>query len=462
MRLSIRHKLFLTLLAASALVVAAMYGFMHWSLQHGFVTLLEGRQQARVERLAERLAALHGDSRGWQALREDPRIWRHLLMENSPANWQPGMGRGHGPGWGRGFEASMVLLDADKQWLAGRPADLGTLKLTPIRRDGVLIGYLGSLPGKALAELVDVRFMETQRRAFLWIALLVGLVAVILSWPLSNTLVRPVRRLAEASRALAAGRFATRVTSLGRDELGDLGRDFNAMAQTLERTEAARRQWMADISHELRTPLAILRAELEALQDGVRPLDAAAVSALQGDVERLGRLVEDLYQLSMTDLGAMSYHPRAVDPVALLSDDIESQRGEFERKGLGIELIEAPSRGVTMHADPDRLSQLFRNLIHNSLRYTDAGGRLDVRAHAEAASLRVDFCDSAPGVPHEALPKLFERFYRVEASRSREYGGAGLGLAICRNIVEAHGGSIEASASPIGGVCIQVQLPLSP
>lgn len=462
MRLSIRHKLFLTLLAASALVVAAMYGFMHWSLQHGFVTLLEGRQQARVERLAERLAEIYGESREWQALREDPRLWRHLLMDDAPPNWRPGMGRGHGFGKGHGFESGLVLLDANKQLLAGRSAEPGTLKLTPIRRDGVLVGYLGSLPGKALAEMVDIRFIESQRRAFLWIALMVGLVAVVLSWPLAHALVSPVRRLADASRALAAGRFDTRVATPGRDELGDLGRDFNAMAQTLERTETARRQWMADISHELRTPLAILRAELEAIQDGVRPLDATVVTTLQGDVERLGRLVDDLYQLSMTDLGAMSYHPRPVDPVALLRDDIEAMRGEYERKGIGIELMEAPPRDITLRADPDRLSQLFRNLLNNSLRYTDAGGRLEVRALLEAECLRVDFCDSAPGVPHAAMPRLFERFFRVEASRSREYGGAGLGLAICRNIVEAHGGGIVATASPLGGVCIQVHLPLMP
>jgi two-component system sensor histidine kinase BaeS len=218
---------------------------------------------------------------------------------------------------------------------------------------------------------------------------------------------------------------------------------------------------LADISHELRTPLSLLRAELEALQDGVRPMGPAVVSSLQADVERLSRLVEDLYQLSMTDLGALSYHKRPVDPIALLRDDIESVAGEFARQGLSLELKSVPQADVTLFADPDRLSQLFRNLMQNSLRYTDRGGRLEMVAGREAGWLTLDFDDSAPSVPAEALPQLFERFYRVEGSRNRALGGAGLGLAICRNIVEAHGGRIEAGMSPLGGLRIHVELPLT-
>jgi len=462
MRLSIRHKLFLTLLAAAALVVLAMYGFMHWSFQHGFVAFLEGRQQARIERLVERLAELHEESGDWRAVRDDPRFWRSLLIEDAMEHAPPGMARGHGVGHGRPLDGGYVLFDADRQRLAGRPIDAAVLRLNVIRSNGVVVGYLGTLPGRSLREVVDIRFLESQRRAFLVIALIVALVAIALSWPLANALVRPVRRLADGARALAAGRFETRVAAPGSDELGDLGRDFNLLAQTLERTDSARRQWMADISHELRTPLAVLRAELEALQDGVRPLDGASVGNLQTDVERLGRLVEDLYQLSMTDLGAMSYHPRPVDPTALLADDVEALRDAFERQGLDLSFTTAIGRPVTLMADPDRLSQLFRNLLSNSLRYTDAGGRLVVRTDMEGGRWRAEFCDSAPGVPEASLPRLFERFYRVEASRSRAHGGAGLGLAICRNIVAAHAGRIEAVPSPLGGLCVRVDLPVAP
>jgi two-component system sensor histidine kinase BaeS len=466
-RLSIRHKLFLTLLLATTLVVAAMYGFMHWSFQHGFVNFLETRQHERVEQMSEQLAEIYVAEGGWEGLRQDRRRWLLLMAENRGMHGM-GMGPGHGMGLGPGHgpgggplsgEGGIVLLDADKSVLIGGAVDVTKLDLSPISINGRAVGYLGHMPNKAMSDLVDIRFVEAQRRAFVWIALLVGVLAVALSWPLANALVRPLQRVTAAARSLAAGHLQVRVPVQSNDELGDLARDFNDMAQTLERTEMARRQWMADISHELRTPLSVLRAELEALQDGVRPMAQSTVSSLQSDVERLNRLVEDLYQLSMTDLGAMSYHKRPVDPVALLRDDVESTAGEFERKGMELSVRDELGHAVTLHADPDRLSQLFRNLMQNSLRYTDAGGKLVIVAGRKDGMLTLDFCDSAPGVNEETRPLLFERFYRVESSRNRAHGGAGLGLAICRNIVEAHGGRIEARPSPLGGLCLHVELP---
>jgi two-component system sensor histidine kinase BaeS len=460
-RLSIRHKLFLTLLVAATLVVGVMYGFMRWSFQNRFVGFLENRQHERVERMAEQLAGIYMAEGGWENLRHDPLRWRFLSSEGHGGPGL-GMGLGHGMGMGPGpRQGGPVLLDADKTVLIGRPVDPRRLDLSPIRAAGRIVGYVGHPAGSALSDLVDTRFAEAQRRSFVWIALLVGVVAVVLSWPLANALVKPLRRVTEATRSLAAGRFQVRVPVRSNDELGDLARDFNDMAQTLERTESARRQWMADISHELRTPLALLRAELEAMQDGVRPLEQAAVAALLADVMRLSRMVDDLYQLSMTDLGAMSYHKRPVDPVGLIEDDMESIAGEFERKGLGLEVRNTLGQPVILHADPDRLSQLFRNLMQNSLRYSDRGGRLEIEAGRTGGFLTLDFCDTAPGVPGDALPKLFERFYRVDASRNPAHGGAGLGLAICRNIVEAHDGRIEARPSPLGGLCVHIELPIA-
>ena len=451
MRFSIRFKLFLALLLANLLVVALMVGFMQRSLDKGFVGFVEGRQQARAERLVEFLADLYVTEQGWQGLRDDRRRWRRLLHMADEGH----EGRGSGP-----FDGGWVLLDAGRQLLAGPPIPPERLSLTPIRVEDAVIGYLGRATGRPLREWVDLRFMEQQRRAFVVIALAASLLAAGLSWPLAHVLVKPVQRLAEGARALAAGRLATRVAEGGRDELGDLARDFNHLAHTLERNEAARRHWMADIAHELRTPLAVLRAELEALQDGVRPLGPEAVASLAADVERLGRLVEDLHQLSMSDLGALDYRKREVNALALLRDDVEALAGEFERRGLAIEMSD-PGTPVPLQADPDRLSQLFRNLLQNSLRYTDAGGRLVISVERRAEAVVFRFDDSAPGVPVDALDRLFERFYRVEGSRNRAHGGAGLGLAICRNIVEAHGGQIKAAASPQGGLRIDVTLPVT-
>ncbi|MEW6677798.1 MAG: ATP-binding protein [Pseudomonadota bacterium] len=464
MRLSIRFKLFLALLVAVTLVIAAMYGFMRWSFQQGFATFLDSRQQARVDRVVAQLAEIHAEEQGWAGLYQDRRRWRWLTAEGHggfpPGRAIPGRDAEEDRFHPRLREPGLVLLDAKGQVVVGRMREGESLRRTPIKQAGQVVGYVGYRPGPPVLDRVDAQFRESQRRAFLIIALLVGSLAVALAWPLANTLIRPLQRVTEATRHLAAGRFSTRVPDGRQDELGDLARNFNDMAQALERTDGARRQWMADISHELRTPLAVLRAELEALQDGVRPLDQTGVAALQGDVDHLGRLVDDLYQLSMSDLGALSYHKRPVDPIALLEDDVDALAGEFTRHHLGLVLQPGSGAGVTIHGDPDRLSQLFRNLLQNSLRYTDGGGRLEIRATRQAGWLHLDFCDTVPGVPAEALPRLFERFYRVEASRNRASGGAGLGLAICRNIVEAHGGRIEARPSDLGGVCIHLELPL--
>ena len=271
-----------------------------------------------------------------------------------------------------------------------------------------------------------------------------------------------LQRIAGGARALAEGRYATRVPVDSADELGRLATDFNELAAALERTEQSRRQWVADISHELRTPIAVLRAEVEALQDGVRALDAQALDVLHADVLRLGRLVDDLYLLARSDLGALSYHKADLDPVSLLEDDLAAMGNEFRQRRIEVALERGAGLPCRVHADADRLSQLFRNLLTNAVRYTDAGGRLVVRAAREGGRVRLDFEDSEPGVPDADLPRLFERFHRVERSRSREHGGAGLGLAICRSIAEAHGGTLEARASRFGGLCIRLELPALP
>ncbi|MFZ1576681.1 MAG: ATP-binding protein, partial [Chromatiaceae bacterium] len=271
---------------------------------------------------------------------------------------------------------------------------------------------------------------------------------------------QPVRGFQDTARRLASGDYGARAERQGDDELGRLGRDLNALAQTLEANEQARRRWMADISHELRTPLALLRAEIEAAQDGVRPLGARTLEALHGDTLRLGRLVDDLHELSMTDLGALSYRKADTDIVEILATDLDAFRPRFAAAGLALNLHNPLAETPVLWADGHRLSQLFRNLLHNSLQYTDAGGELRILLDQAPGYFLIDFQDTAPGVPEAALGHLFDRLYRVEASRGRHSGGAGLGLAIAHNIAEAHGGDIAALPSPLGGLWIRLRLPL--
>lgn len=219
-----------------------------------------------------------------------------------------------------------------------------------------------------------------------------------------------------------------------------------------------RRDLMADISHELRTPLAVLRGELEAIQDGVRRFTPESIPSLQAEVATLTKLVDDLHQLSMSDEGRWPTRK----PHWISSPCWKWRRALFRERFASRQLsiqVSLPEQAM-IFGDRDRLMQLFNNLLENSLRYTDSGGSLHITARRSGRMLVIDFADSAPGVSDEQLARLCERFYRAEGSRNRASGGSGLGLAICLNIVAAHGGTLRADHSPFGGVSIKVELPL--
>ncbi|MGB5736410.1 MAG: ATP-binding protein [Thiohalocapsa sp.] len=505
MRLSLRAKLFLTLLLTGIVIVVGTHAFVHWSFQRGLEEMAAERRQQRLERIGERLVAVYEGDGGWQQLRTDRRLWLSTLfgrggrdeprpsdrgqepLPDEPARQRPRRPM-HWPHWLRGrqdapgvwpptralehandgddpgrpppLELRVMLLDADGGIVYGRPELLNrSSQRYPLLLDDRAIGSLAVLPGASVTELADLRFRERQRGHLWLIAVGMAVLSALIAVPLSALLTRPVRAFQRTMRRLADGDYAARVTVTGRDELGQLGHDVNALAEALERTEQTRRRWVADISHELRTPVSLLRADIEAMQDGVRPLDQNTLTSLHGDTQRLARLVDDLYELSMTDLGALSYRKQNVELADLLTRELDAFRDQFHTAGLELSLETGAQAPALLDADEQRLSQLFRNLLRNSLRYTDRGGKLRVTLSQEANTLVVDFDDTAPGVPADALPRLFERLYRVDGSRSRATGGAGLGLAIARNIVEAHGGNIEAQPSALGGLRIRIRLP---
>jgi len=286
------------------------------------------------------------------------------------------------------------------------------------------------------------------------------LVVMFFSYPLARKLVKPVKAIAAATHEIASGRSATRIPVTSSDELGQLARDFNEMALMLEKHEMERRQWVADISHELRTPIAILRGEIEALLDGIRTITPETVRSLHGEVLRLNRLVEDLYQLSLSDIGALTYWKEDLDLAEVLTSSLEAYRSEFGHKSIALK-ANFPEQDITVFGDRERLAQLFTNLFENSLRYTDKGGELAVSLARTNDHAVIEIQDTKPGVPEENLKRLFDRLYRVEGSRNRTSGGAGLGLAICKNIVDAHEGIIFAHNSRLGGLLIKVTLPVS-
>ena len=213
------------------------------------------------------------------------------------------------------------------------------------------------------------------------------------------------------------------------------------------------------MAHELRTPLSIIRGELEAVSDGVRPLDETSLASIREEVNHLNTLVDDLHHLALSDSGALAYHMNPVNLAALLQTSLDSVLHRAEEKGIEVQL-HLPEEPVMVSGDDQRLRQLFRILLDNAVLYTDAPGSIEVSLGAEGKEIGLQISDSPPGVPEAECEQLFDRLYRRESSRNRNSGGSGLGLAIARNIAIAHGGSINAGPSQLGGLSVQLKMPV--
>jgi two-component system sensor histidine kinase BaeS len=227
----------------------------------------------------------------------------------------------------------------------------------------------------------------------------------------------------------------------------------------LDDAERSRKQWVADTSHELRTPLSVLRAQLEALHDGVRPATSEHLALLLRQVQSLSQLVDDLYALACADSARLPYAMGSLAVWSVVDETWRSFAERFRTQALATSIAAPPGRPM-MRGDGDRLRQVLGNLLENSVRYTEAGGRVELAGGTDGGQLRICLDDSAPGVPEPLLDRLGERFFRAEPSRSRAFGGAGLGLAMSRQIVEAHGGQMAFSGSPLGGLRVTIALPL--
>jgi two-component system, OmpR family, sensor histidine kinase BaeS len=448
-------KLFLAIAGVIAGLTLVTYLVFTWSFERGFVQYVNRADEARLELMIDRLAAGYAHEGGWSWIVNDRERWTAMSRDalGLPASGEAG-GRRELP---LTIDPRLLLFDGGRALLIGRPEMAPAAVLKPIVSGERVVGYLGSVPRIDRLQSLERVFLRRQHLAFAAVALGMVLAAIVLAAGLSYWLTRRVRALVQTTNALIRGDYTARVEPRGHDELAQLARDFNALAETLAAAQTARQHWIADIAHELRTPLSILRGEIESLQDGVRPLNQDNVASLAHETARLTRLVEDLHTLSLSDLGALTYHREPVDLADVLTDAVSAQRREAEARGLALSLD--LEEDTIVFADETRLAQVFANLMQNSLRYTNPPGRISVAVKRENGRAVVEWNDSAPGVAAEDLPRLTERLYRVEGSRSRDGGGSGLGLAIARAIVEGHGGTLTATASPLGGLGIRLEFP---
>ncbi len=471
MKIGITYRLFLSILAATGLAILSLFLIMRWNIDRGFYQYLKTLDQSRLEQMAGNLEEAYTEHGNWDFLRNNPRFEIGSILNARPDDASAAASNkieagkemrslSQGPRGGRRSRWPFIVLDAEHKPVFGNTEETKGMDFRPVFHNGTTVGYIGLLPPKQFLNPHQIQFLRQQKAALILAAGGMVLAVILFSFPLAKRLVRPIKAMTTATDDLASGTYSVRVPAGSSDELGQLARNFNTMAMTLEKNEQARRQWVADVSHELRTPVAVLRGELEALLDGIRTITPETIQSLHAEAMRLNRLVDDLYQLSLSDIGALTYRKENLDLVEALRDSLESYRPELGRKGIRMTGNLPQEREIMVFGDRERLNQLFANLLENSLRYTDAEGGLTVSLERNEVQATIEFQDSAPGVPEEELDRLFERLYRVDGSRSRTSGGAGLGLAICKNIVEAHEGTISAHSSSLGGVLIRITFPI--
>lgn len=456
-RSSITVKLFLSVLAACATVLLVQTLTFRMSFQRDFLDYLNEQGNESMARLTPRLAAAYQQRGSWEFLQSDSAAWVNLMR---PQGNFDEIARNLSIADQTGALMRTGLLDTRLQRIAGNFSVSAQSIRRPVIIHGQTVGWLAMLPFQEMMTISDARFLEKQRRVWAIIGVASLAIIALLTFFLTRTLLRRVRTLAGATHLLAAGDYASRIEVGSLDELGTLAQDFNRMAEALQRNEGARRSFMADISHELRTPLTVMLAELEAVQDGIRQPGPQSFQSLHLEMTRLGKLIDDVHDLALTDIGALAYRRAPVDLVTILWSALDGVRERLNAKELHL-VAEITPEPLIVIGDERRLQQLFANLLENILRYTDHGARVAVHCRCTGDAVSIIFEDSAPGVPEDKLARLFERFYRVEASRNRASGGSGLGLAICRNIAEAHNGRISASASPMGGLRISIDLTLT-
>lgn len=495
-------KLFVAIAGANIVLVMSAYLIYSWSFDKGFVEYLNRADETRLQPLVTQLAEGYRQNGNWDWIASDRQRWLDLTREALGLGRSPRRPADGGLADGRQAPAPasasssasapaspasapvraaleslspatlpnpaafsppltidrrLLLFDAQRQRLVGPEERSEQAVLKPIVVQTQTVGYLGYIPRLQMVASLENVFQAQQARSFAAIAL--GLLAAVLlnAALIARWLSRRLQPIGAGAAAVSRGDYGVRLPISGHDELSRLADDFNHMSQALEAAQQARQRWIADIAHELRTPLASLRAEIEAMQDGVRQPSPDNLDSLAQEVNRLTRLVEDLRLLSLSDLGGLHYHFEVLD-LGRLVDDFLDDASELQDGSLHTsrQLV----MGLRVRADDDRLTQVLANLLQNSRRYTTAPGQLQVQLRRSGTQALLSWEDSSPGVPADALPRLKDRLFRLDASRDRSLGGSGLGLAIASAIVEGHGGQMQAGPSNLGGLRWEIALPL--
>jgi two-component system sensor histidine kinase BaeS len=488
----IQNKLIAIFFLTSVVLVVAQVLVMQWSIGKGMIDYVNERELKVLSGVASSLGETYQKEGSWQQLSGKHGRFKQIIDEglvnsefsspkgdrppNRPRGPRPRLGQerpdGKGPrgepkgpppdrGGPPAFKVSYALLDIDKKVLAGLYSDALSFSYIDIIVEEQTIGFLAVSKRDQLTAGYELNFVEQQQRYIVFIALGLVLVAMLIAMPLAAHFVKPIKSLTTAMSKLTSGDYKQRIDLKRKDEFAHLSRDFNELAATLAQNEQARKRWLADISHELRTPVAVLKGEMEAMLDGVRPLSLERIQSSSEEIAQLERLLDDLHELTRNDLGTMHYRKDSLNIVTLLSEEAERYQTLLRENGIEVKFSVLPDKAVVF-ADVKRLRQLLGNLFTNTVKYASEGDTLEIAVELslETKDVHIRIEDNGLGVHKDDLPHLFEHLFRVEDSRNRETGGSGLGLSICKKIVEAHHGKISAFASGLGGLGILIILPM--
>ena len=493
-RLRIAHQLSLLIAAAVALAMLSVGALSVWNLRSGFLDYLQLRDEDQLMRLVKLVEQRAAAESGMDWLRGNREAMRTLMDELSgnPSRPSPGNASGNAagnrppgtpprfnrppppPGGPPGnFGQRVLITDSEGFRLAGREAAPGVRRtVRAVKVNGVEVARI-ELGAEPEPEGLDARFLQRQYTGLAVAALGTLALAILTAWLVALRWSRPLQALQLASRDIAAGQRPRKLQPTGALEIAQLMEGINRMAAELARLEDARRLWIAQISHELRTPLAVLRGEIESIEDGARQPTAAVMASLREEVLQLTRLVNDLHTLSVADADGLRCEFTHGNAHTALLRVARRFAEPARQRGLELHLPPDDAPAIAVYWDFGRVEQLLDNLLANSLRYTDAPGEVFLTWKIDSSKpnsslpqrLILSLEDSAPGVNPADLPQLFEPLFRADKARQRgtRYGdahGSGLGLAIVRSIVHAHGGTVAASPSARGGLWLCVYLPL--
>ena len=443
---SLRFRLIIALIAVISVAIGSISIFIYHRAIAEIHRLEERTEQVLAGRISFELSRYYHRQGGWEGI-------------------QPFVEQGGGL-YGRRIiltdTAGTVVADSEgdllgEHYQAGSP-DSAIPISSPWTKD--TLGMLYISPSSPADPISLARLSAPIIGYTIWGGLIAGGIALVITFFLSRRISEPVKTLTLAARRLGEGDLSQRVSVKDKGEVGELARAFNSMAGDLERDLQLQQDMVADIAHELRTPLSNLRGYLEAVRDGVIEPDADTIRSLNEETALLSRLVDDLQELSLAEAGELKLTRRVEDISGLIDRAVTAVQAQAETKGLSLS-VSLPDGLPQVDIDSHRIGQVLRNLLDNAAAHTNKGDSITVSAGQQGDWVEVAVTDTGEGIPTDGLPNIFERFYRVDKSRTRATGGSGLGLTIAKRLVEVHGGKIEAQSEPGKGSRFAFTLPLA-